>query len=130
MRTVLFLSRRIDDSAPVESRFDPWEPPSVIPGPTVLPNMGELETEEQKSRAEIATYLRDMADQLDGGGDVTLDLGGTGVQMSPTEPVTFKLEGESDWSQGDTEAKQSIEFELVWWREAATAEEGSLDVQE
>ena len=71
-----------------------------------------------------------MADQLDGGGDVTLDLGGTGVQMSPTEPVTFKLEGESDWSQGDTEAKQSIEFELVWWREAATAEEGSLDVQE
>jgi len=92
--------------------------------------MGELETEEQKSRAEIATYLRDMADQLDGGGDVTLDLGGTGVQMSPTEPVTFKLEGESDWSQGDTEAKQSIEFELVWWREAATAEEGSLDVQE
>jgi len=92
--------------------------------------MGELETEEQKSRAEIATYLRDLADQLDGGGDVTLDLGGTGVQMSPTEPVTFKLEGESDWSQGDTEAKQSIEFELVWWREAATAEEGSLDVQE
>ncbi|WP_256391411.1 amphi-Trp domain-containing protein [Natronoarchaeum rubrum] len=92
--------------------------------------MGELETEEQKSRAEIATYLRDLADQLDGGGDLTLDLGGTGVQMSPTEPVTFKLEGESDWSQGDTEAKQSIEFELVWWREAATAEEGTLDVQE
>lgn len=92
--------------------------------------MGELETEEQKTRAEIATYLRDLADQLDGGGGVTLDLGGTTVQMDPTNPVTFKLEGESDWSRGESEAKQSIEFELVWWREATTAEEGTLDIQE
>ncbi len=38
------------------------------------------------------------------------------------------LEGESDWSEGDTEAKQSIEFELVWWREVQTAEEGALDI--
>ncbi|MDF9744480.1 amphi-Trp domain-containing protein [Natrinema salsiterrestre] len=92
--------------------------------------MGELETEEQRSRAEIATDLREMADQLDSDGDLTLELGGTRVRLDPTEPVTFKLEGESDWSEGDTEAKQSIEFELVWWREAKTAEEGTLDVQE
>jgi amphi-Trp domain-containing protein len=94
------------------------------------PRMGELETEAEQTRAEIATYLRDLADQLDGPGVVTLDLGGTSVRVDPTEPVTFKLEGESDWSQGDAEAKQSIEFELVWWREAATAEEGTLDVEE
>ena len=92
--------------------------------------MGELETEEQKTRAEIANYLRDLADQLDSDGDVVLGLGGTTVQLNPTNPVTFKLEGESDWSQGDTEAKQSIEFELVWWRDASTPEEGALDVQE
>ena len=92
--------------------------------------MGELETEEQKTRAEIANYLRDLADQLDSDGDVTLDLGGATVQLNPTNPITFKLEGESDWSHGDTEAKQSIEFELVWWRDAATAQEGTLDVQE
>ena len=91
--------------------------------------MGELETEEQKTRAEIATYLRELADQLDGGGDVTLELGGQQVRLNPTEPVTFKLEGESDWSEGDTEAKQSIEFELVWWRDARTADEGTLDIR-
>jgi len=90
--------------------------------------MGELETEEQKTRAEIASYLRDLADQLDGGREVNLTLGGTVAQFNPTDPVTFKLEGESDWSEGDTEAKQSIEFELVWWREAASAEEGTLNV--
>lgn len=92
--------------------------------------MGELETEEQKSRTEVASYLRGLADQLDGGGDVTLDLGGKQVNLDPVDPITFKLEGESDWSEGDSEAKQSIEFELVWWREARTAEEGTLDVRE
>lgn len=92
--------------------------------------MGELETEEQRSRAEIGSYLHKLADQLESDGDVTLELGGTQVLLNPTEPVTFKLEGESDWSEGDTEAKQSIEFELVWWQEANTAEEGTLDVQE
>jgi len=92
--------------------------------------MGELETEAEKSRAEIATQLRELADQLDTGGEVTLDLGGTQVTVNPTEPVTFKMEGESDWTEGDSEAKQSIEFEMVWWREAQTAEEGTLDVSD
>ncbi|WP_152039802.1 amphi-Trp domain-containing protein [Salinigranum salinum] len=92
--------------------------------------MGELETEAQKTRAEVADYLRGLADQLDQGGDVTLELGGTDVRLNPSDPITFKLEGESDWSDGDTEAKQSIEFELVWWRDARTAEEGALDVRE
>jgi len=91
--------------------------------------MGELETEEQRTRTEVATYLRDLADQLDSGDPIRLDLGGSGVTLDPTEPVTFKLEGESDWSEGDTAAKQSIEFELVWWRDAATAAEGTLDVR-
>ncbi|WP_433630544.1 amphi-Trp domain-containing protein [Halomicrococcus sp. NG-SE-24] len=90
--------------------------------------MGELETEAEKTRSEIASYLRELAEQLDGDGAVTLELGGKQVQLDPTNPVTFKLEGESDWSEGDTEAKQSIEFELVWWREAQTAEEGTLDI--
>jgi len=90
--------------------------------------MGELETESQTTRSEAATILRDVADQLDGEGPVTLDVGGQAVTVTPEDPVTLKLEGESDWSSGDTEAKQSIEFELVWWTEATTAEEGALDV--
>ncbi|MDJ1434250.1 amphi-Trp domain-containing protein [Halostagnicola sp. A-GB9-2] len=91
--------------------------------------VGELETEEQKTRTGISTHLRDLANQLNNGGNM-LDLGGTEAQLNPTESVTFKLEGESDWSQGDTEAKQSIEFELVWRRGTTTAEEGTLDIQE
>ena len=91
--------------------------------------MGELETEAQSTRSEIATSLRQLADQLDEGGAVTLTLGEQTVSLDPVEPITFKLEGESDWTEGDTEAKQSIEFELVWRTAATTAEEGALDVE-
>lgn len=91
--------------------------------------MGELETEEQRTRTEIAAYLRDLAEQLDASGAIRLDLGRKTVHLTPTNPVTFKLEGESDWSEGDTQAKQSIEFELVWWTDAKTPEEGTLDVR-
>lgn len=97
--------------------------------PVLHDDMGELETEAQKTRGEVATYLRGLADQLDEGGAVTLELGNRRVELDPVDPVTFKLEGESDWTEGDTEAKQSIEFELVWRQDARTAEEGSLNVE-
>lgn len=74
---------------------------------------------------EIATPLRDLADKLDSDGDVTLDRGGTIVTVNPTDPVPVMLEGESDWSREDSEAKQSIAFELVWWRETATSAGGN-----
>jgi amphi-Trp domain-containing protein len=92
--------------------------------------MAELETEAERTRAEVAATLHEMADQLDGGGPVTLEVGGRQVTLDPTEPVTFKLEAESDWSPGDTEAKQSVEVELVWGRPATTAEEGALSIDE
>ncbi|RLM94809.1 amphi-Trp domain-containing protein [Halobellus sp. Atlit-38R] len=80
--------------------------------------MSEIETESEKTRAEVAAYLRDLADQLEGGGEFALELGGRQMQVDPTDSVTFKLEGESDPVESGTESKESIEFELVWWREA------------
>jgi len=83
--------------------------------------MSEIETEAEKTRAEVATHLRDLADQLDADGTVTLDLGGQGATMDPTEPITLKLEAESDQSTDAAQAKESIEVELVWWRDAETS---------
>ncbi|WP_408957519.1 hypothetical protein [Natrinema sp. 74] len=40
-----------------------------------------------------------------------------------------QLETEADRSEGDTEANQSLEFELVWWQPATTVEEGTLNVR-
>jgi amphi-Trp domain-containing protein len=87
--------------------------------------MNELETESQTTRAEAAAYLRELADQLDAEGSVALDLGGQQATMDPTEPITLKLEAESDRSTDAAEAKESIEVELVWWRGAEPANAAS-----
>ena len=92
--------------------------------------MSEIETESEKTRAEVAAYLRDLADQLEGGGEFTLELGGREMQVDPTDSVTFKLEGESDPTESGTESKESIEFELVWWRETQPDEVEAQQQQE
>jgi len=81
--------------------------------------MPEIETEERKTRAEVATYLRDLADDLEAGGELTLELGGRSVTLDPAETVTLKLEGE--WGEGGAGDEESIEFELVWRGAAETA---------
>jgi len=118
----------IDERTAERGLTDREPPPTFIEVSRERFSMGELETEAQKTRGEIASYLRELADQLDGDGDVIFELGGKQVVLNPTEPVTLKLEGESDWSQGDTEAKQSIEIELVWWREAASQNDSALNI--
>jgi len=87
--------------------------------------MNELETESQTTRAEAATYLRELADQLDAGGSVGLDFGGQQATMGPTEPITLKLEAESDRSTDTAEAKERIEVELIWWRGAEPTDAAS-----
>ena len=67
--------------------------------------MGELETEEQKTRAEVASYLRQLADQLDGDDAVTLELDGDveevralpAIDLSSVGHVSYdEYGGESD----------------------------------
>lgn len=92
--------------------------------------MAEIETQEQRTAAEVATALRELADQFEAGGAVTLEIGGETAHVTPTEPITMKLEAESDWQQGEPEAKQSVEVELVWRREVTEEAEGRVDVPE
>lgn len=86
--------------------------------------MSEIETESQLTRAEVASYLRDLAAQLDEDAPVDLELGGQTMTLDPVDPVTLKLEGETNPPDAG-QAKQSIEVELVWWTESdgETAEE-------
>jgi amphi-Trp domain-containing protein len=88
--------------------------------------MEEIETEAECTRGEVADVLKDVAAQLDAQGDVTVDIGGQTASVEPRAPITFKMEAESDWSDGEAEAKQSLEFELVWRRAVESADEASI----
>lgn len=71
--------------------------------------MPEIETEVKQTRTEVAEYLRDLTDQLGGGGELKLKLDGRSVTGNPAEPLVLTLEWE--WDPTDSEGKESIELE-------------------
>ena len=71
-----------------------------------------FETEEPRSRAEIARVLGAAAAELAGDGPVTLESDGQSVTVQPPERPTFEVEVEREVEDDTTET--SIEFEIEW----------------
>lgn len=83
-----------------------------------------FKVERKSSREEVAEYLRTVADNLDGGADITLTGGGESVTMSPPATPTFEVKAERE---GD---ELSVEFELEWHEGAdGEAAGGDLEIQ-
>lgn len=78
-----------------------------------MPEEVLFETEEPRSRAEIATYLRRVADRLDDGDGITLKAGGQSVTMTPPDRPTFEVKAEREGPTGGA-GELSVEFELEW----------------
>ncbi len=83
-----------------------------------------FETEQSHSREEIATYLRSVADGLDGGGDLVLSAGDESVELTVPDRPTFEVKAERE-TNGSTDL--SVEFELEW-KEGQDAEDGGGDL--
>lgn len=80
-----------------------------------------FESEERRTRAEVADYLRTVADRLDAGEDLTLSTGADAVTMTVPEQPTFEVKAERETGSGTPEL--SVEFELEW----NEGEEGSSE---
>ncbi|MFC7044421.1 amphi-Trp domain-containing protein [Halobacteriaceae archaeon GCM10025711] len=91
--------------------------------------MAELEAEQQKTRAEIAAYLREFADELATGEKVTLLVGEDSATVNPPETLTFGVEVEQDSSLLEADDEQSVSFELEWVREEREETDDELDVK-
>lgn len=76
-----------------------------------MPEEVLFKTERSHSREEIATYLRSVADKLDGGGGLTLSAGDESVDLAVPDRPTFEVKAERE-TNGSTEL--SVEFELEW----------------
>jgi amphi-Trp domain-containing protein len=72
-----------------------------------------FESENRQSRAEIAAYLRQVADNLDAGSEITLRRGDESVTLSPPAEPTFEVKAERE-GPADGPGELSIEFELEW----------------
>jgi len=78
-----------------------------------MPEEVLFESESDQSRADIASYLRTVAESLESGGSVTLKGGGESVTLDPPSTPTFEVKAERE-GPTDGPGELSIEFELEW----------------
>jgi len=78
-----------------------------------MPEEVLFESETEMDRGEIASYLREFADRLDAGEEVTLRSGSESVSLSPPARPTFEVKAEREGAAGGP-GELSVEFELEW----------------
>lgn len=78
-----------------------------------MPEEVLFSSEQQHSREEIATYLRDVADKLAAGEAITLRSGSESTTMNPPARPTFEVKAEREGPAGNL-TELSVEFELEW----------------
>lgn len=76
-----------------------------------MPKEVLFESESDRSREEIASYLRTVAEKLEQGDTITLTSGTESVTMEPPARATFEVKAERE-GPTDGAGELSIEFEL------------------
>jgi amphi-Trp domain-containing protein len=92
--------------------------------------MNKFNLEQEKSRTEVAAYLRQLADGLEDGEKVTLISGEQSVTINPPESLHFKIETDTDSSWLGSENGQSVELELGWEAKAVEGDDDLVIVQQ
>jgi amphi-Trp domain-containing protein len=77
-----------------------------------MPEEVLFKSERRQSRAEVADYLRTVADKLDAGGSISMSTGSDSVTLDVPDRPTFEVKAEREGTAPNTEL--SIEFELEW----------------
>jgi amphi-Trp domain-containing protein len=80
-----------------------------------------FEVESHQTRADIAATLRNVADKLESGGEITLNAGDQSITLDPASNPEFEIKVEREYARGASSGDLSIEFEIEW------AEDGSDD---
>jgi len=95
-----------------------------------MPEEVLFKSEANHSRSEVAAYLRQVADSIDGGSAITLKAGGESVTMDPPETVEFEVKAERE-GPADASGELSVEFELEWDENADSGggTGGSLEIE-
>ncbi|MES3161967.1 MAG: amphi-Trp domain-containing protein [Halorubrum sp.] len=78
-----------------------------------MPEEVLFKSESGRTRAEIAAYLRTVADSLEAGDSITLAAGDQSVTMDPPSRPTFEVKAERE-GPTDGHGELSVEFELEW----------------
>jgi len=78
-----------------------------------MPEEVLFESEQHADRAEIAAYLRRVADSLSAGDPITLTAGDRSVTVEPTARPEFEVKVERE-GPTDGPGELSVELEIEW----------------
>ena len=94
-----------------------------------MPEEVLFETEQGMDRSEIASYLRQVADKLEGDGTLSLSAGSQDVTLDVPSRPTFEVKAERETNGGPAEL--SVEFELEWdeGQEDGEGGDGTLSIE-
>jgi amphi-Trp domain-containing protein len=70
--------------------------------------------ERDMTTAEVAEYLRTVADRLESGEEFTLEAGAESVTLTPPSRIEFEVEVERETSDSGGTGEIELEFELEW----------------
>lgn len=89
-----------------------------------------FEFEQDMSRADVATYLRTVADKLEGDGQLDFSAADQSTTIQVPDHVEFEIELERESNERGS-SELSLEFELEWYesREGGIAGPGSLEIE-
>lgn len=89
-----------------------------------------FEFEQDMSRADVATYLRTIADKLDGNGELDFSAADQSTTIQVPDHVKFEIDLDREsYDRGSSEIE--LELELEWYEtsEGSIAGPGSLEIQ-
>ena len=92
-----------------------------------MPEEVLFKSESDQSRSEIASFLRQIADNLEAGKAITLKAGDQSVTMDPPDRPTFEVKAERETGSGPAEL--SVEFELEWDENGGSGGGGGLEIE-
>lgn len=95
-----------------------------------MPDDTLFEFERDMSRADVATYLRTVADKLDGTGELEFSANDQSTTIRVPDHVEFEVELERE-SNDRGSSEISLELEIEWYetRDGSIAGPGSLDTE-
>jgi amphi-Trp domain-containing protein len=94
----------------------------------MMPEEVLFETEAEMERTEIASYLRAVAEKLEGDGSLSLRAGEQDLTLDVPSTPTFEVKAERETGSGPDEL--SVEFEIEWDEvDDPTGEDDMLSVE-
>ncbi|MEF8851307.1 MAG: amphi-Trp domain-containing protein [Haloarculaceae archaeon] len=92
-----------------------------------MPEEVLFESESTRDRAEVASYLRRVADTLEVGDPLSLSAGSESVTLDVPARPAFEVKAERE-GPADGPGELSVEFEIEWDENADAGEGGDLTI--